>query len=250
MAKQIDYPRASLKNSLQLAKAVDDLGGSCSTEMAADKLNKKVSGAFTALVGSAARFGLISSKKGQLETSELYRDYKLAYSTDEANKAVASAFLRPPLFQHVFDRFEGRELPISHFEKLLIREFSVPESSSSRVAKYFLEGAKQCGLLGANHILEANPSDELIASEENTDAQIETSNNYAQEPKQAENKNQNMNHDVMDDDSSFSVRIKGPGMDSVIVINEEEDLLIVRAMLKKVEKRLSSIDQTVWGDES
>ncbi|WP_220387534.1 hypothetical protein, partial [Alloalcanivorax xenomutans] len=27
MAKQIDYPRASLKNSLELAKAVDDLGG-------------------------------------------------------------------------------------------------------------------------------------------------------------------------------------------------------------------------------
>ena len=48
-------------------------------------------------------------------------------------------------------------------------------------------------------------------------------------------------------EGKFTVRIKGPGMDSLIVINEEEDLLIVKAMLRKVEKRLAVEGE--WGDD-
>lgn len=249
MAKQIDYPRASLKNSLELAKAVDDLGGNCSIEMAADKLNKKVSGAFHALVASAVRFDFITSKKGQLETSRLYRDYKLAYSKEEADKALATAFLKPPLFHRVVERFEGRELPLTHFEKLLIREFDVPEAISSRVSKYFLDGAKQCGILGANNVLEINVSKNgVIEAEDDTEAADEDSKTSQQDKTKTQNKIIEKNQEVITSDTDYSVRIKGPGMDSVIVIHEEEDLLIVQAMLKKVQKKLASIEDSVWGD--
>ena len=37
------------------------------------------------------------------------------------------------------------------------------------------------------------------------------------------------------------MRIKGPGIDSLIVVNEEEDLDIVDVMLKKVKKRLETM---------
>lgn len=241
MGKQIDYPRASLKNSVDLAQAIDDLGGKCSIEMAADKLSKKVSGAFQALVGSAVRYGLISSKKGELEVSGLFRDHKLAYSKEEADVALTIAFLTPPLFRSVFDRFEGRELPVSHFEKLLIREFGVPDQISSRVSKYFLEGAKQCALLSADNQLNAktaslNTTDDLEDKDETSSDEdagtIDTPSN-----------------DVVDDDGKYSVRIKGPGMDSVIVVNDEEDLLIIKAMLKKVEKKFKASDEPVWGDD-
>jgi hypothetical protein len=247
MAKQIDYPRATLKNSLELAQAIDDLGGQCSIEMAADKLNKKVSGAFQALVGSAARYGLVSNKKGQLQTSALFRDHKLAYSKEEADVALTLAFLNPPLFRSIFDRFEGRELPISHFEKLLIREFSVPEQISSRVSKYFLDGAKQCALLGADNTLKAGSA----GGGENTvnDDEAEDAKETESKPVDGSLNNTDINQDVIEDDSKYSVRIKGPGMDSVIVVNEEEDLLIIKAMLKKVEKKFISVDEHVWGDE-
>lgn len=250
MAKQIEYPRASLKNSLELAKAVDDLGGNCSTEMAADKLNKKVSGAFTALVGSAVRFELITSKKGQLETSQLYRDYKLAYSKDEANKALTAAFLKPPLFHRIFERFQGRELPLTHFEKLLIREFEVPDAISSRVSKYFLDGAKQCGLLGANHVLSANTVENgVIEAEDDAETGDEETDISQQNQAKVQNKINEQNQEVTARDTDYSVRIKGPGMDSVIVIHEEEDLLIVQAMLKKVQKKLAALEDPVWGDD-
>lgn len=248
MAKQIDYPRASLKNSLELAHAIDDLGGKCSTEMAAEKLNKKVSGAFQALIGSAVRYGLITSKKGQLEISSLFRDYKLAYSKEEADAALTLAFLTPPLFKNIFDRFEGRELPVSHFEKLLIREFHVPDQISSRVSKYFLDGAKQCALLGADNQLKAGTTSGSDTSEDCED-DIDNSVDGDTLDNGEIALNIEKNQDFIKEGGKFSVRIKGPGMDSLILVNEEEDLLIIKAMLKKVEKKFIAAEEPEWGDE-
>lgn len=251
MAKQIEYPRASLKNSLELAETVDDLGGTCSIEMAADKLNKKVSGAFQALIGSAVRYGLITSKKGQLEITGLFRDHKLAYNKEESDIALSLAFLAPPLFRQIFDRFEGRELPVSHFEKLLMREFGVPDQISSRVSKYFLEGAKQCALLTADNKLKAGaPGGEGVSSSDGGADDEENELDTASENTPNKNQNSAIDQETIEKEGRFSVRIKGPGMDSVIVVNDEEDLLIIKAMLKKVEKKIASSDDTEWGDDA
>lgn len=241
MSKIIDYPRGPLKSCLDIAQAVDALGGRCSNEMAADKLNKKVSGAWQALVGSATRYGLIYNKKGTLETTTLYRNYKLAYSKDEASIVLTQAFLMPPLFKNIFERFQGRELPISHFEKLLIREFGVPDQISSRVAKYFLEGAKQCGLLGANNLLSAPSSfrEEAIDTFENDSESTNSMQENAKTGQMIETQDELKSQESLAEDGKFSVRIKGPGMDSVIVVNDEEDLLIIKAMIKKVEKKFA-----------
>jgi|GEM_PF-1359064 len=250
MARQIDYPRASLKNTLELAQAIDDLGGKSSTDMAADKMNKKVSGAFQALIGSASKFGLVTSKKGQLEVTELYREYKLAYSKEEAGKILIEAFLTPPLFGNIFERFNGRELPVAHFEKLLIREFGVPDQISSRVSKYFLEGAKQCALLGTDNVLRVEAGEE-DDTEEQPEANRKASQPHKDTVKTGAAVGQHGVQDQIAEDGKFSVRIKGPGMDSVIVVNEEEDLLIIRAMLKKVEKKFSEYtDEPIWGDDA
>lgn len=246
MPKKIDYPRATLKNSLELAQAIDDLGGKCSTEMAADKLNKKVSGAFHALIGSAVRFGLIASKKGELEVTGLFRDHKLAYSKEEADMALTLAFLTPSLFRSIFDRFEGRELPVSHLEKLLIREFDVPDQISSRVSKYFIEGAKQCALLDANNQLNANtPKQNQITG----GVELEAPEGLVNTNNSSDSIDTQKNPDDIEEDGKFSVRIKGPGMDSVIVVNEEEDLLIINAMLKKVERKFTASIEPVRSDD-
>lgn len=251
MPKQVDYPRASMKNCFVLADAVNELGGQSSAAMAADKLNKQsTSGAYKALIGAAVKYGLLINKKGQLVVSELYRDVKLAYDEKEATKVTQKAFLSPPLFNAVFVRFENKSLPINHFEKLLIREFDVPEQLASRVANYFLEGAKQCEMLGEGNVLsrEKEAIGDVIENEADVsssdiyqstyDATVATGN--ATPPNVHTNSEQ-----VVEEDGKFSVRIKGPGMDTLLVINEEEDLLIVKAMLKKVERQL-----TVEGDFS
>ena len=42
-------------------------------------------------------------------------------------------------------------------------------------------------------------------------------------------------------DGEFSITIAGPGLNSTLVIREPEDLLIVDAMLKKVERKLEAV---------
>ncbi|QDT78094.1 hypothetical protein Mal35_15250 [Gimesia maris] len=239
MSKQIGYPRATLKNCLQLAKAVDELGGDCSTELAADKLNKKMGGAYQALIASAVKYRLILNKRGQLEVDQLFRDYKLAYSAEDEKRALRKAFLSPPVFDDVYQKFSGKALPVSHFEKLLIREYGVPDPMGSRVAKYFIEGAKQCGLLGADNKLEAEGAvSEDLPSFDESDSEAEIGGEIvgseiwsgALDPNSVE-------------EGKFSVLIKGPGINSNIVVNEVDDLLIVDAMLRKVKKSFEAGDQ-------
>ncbi|QXI53869.1 hypothetical protein [Pseudomonas alvandae] len=260
MPKQIDYPRASLKSCLAVAQAVNDLGGECSSALAGDKLNKQhTSGAFKGLIGAAVKYSLITNKLGQLKVTQLFRDIALAYDEDEGKQARMKAFLSPPLFRAIHDRFQSKTLPVAHFEKLLIREFGVPDQFASRVEGYFLEGAKQCGLLGEDNVLSSshpNAANEVIENGKNGDdseqsAPIEKtvalpSATSATHSAPAVNNQPILEHNRHREpelEGKFTVRIMGPGMDSLIVINEEEDLLIVKAMLRKVEKRLAVEDE-------
>lgn len=242
MPKIIEYPRASLKNCLVLADAIDELGGQCVTELAADRLKKKVSGAFVALIGSAVKYGLVVSKKNQLSTTQLYRDIKLAYDEQERAKFTQKAFLCPVLFSNIYKRFINKKLPIEHFEKMLIREFSVADKIASQVSGYFIEGAKQSQLLDAENVLQGIAIDGIDGVSNNEEFVHQTidndvvSNQTEQDSSGAETAEMQC---IPDFSNVFSVRIKGPGMDSTITVNEEEDLIIVQAMLRKVEKRLT-----------
>lgn len=241
MPKQIDYPRATLKNSLELAHAVDRLGGKSSLEMVAEALNKKVSGAFQALVGATAKYGLIVNKQGQLETTALFRNQKLAYSEKERMAVLSEAFMKVPLFREICSRFENKPLPVSHFEKLLVREFGVPDQMGSRVAKYFLDGAKQCNLIGPDHIVRTA---EVLMRGDEGDREVSDDYRAVGDPDQETpaptifGGKTSVPDQTATRPGEYSVRITGPGMDSVIAVHDEEDLPIVRAMLKKVEKKL------------
>lgn len=233
MAIVIDYPQAALKSSLELARAVDELGGRCTTEMAAEKLGMKMGGGYRALVGAAVKYGLITSKSGYLETTAVFKDYKLAYSAEEAEKVLQKCLLQPPVFQQVYQRFKGRELPLGHFEKLLIKEFGVAEAASSRVTKYFVDGLKMCGLLGAGNVL---LDTEFTGSAQSTDEEESPVNEHFR-PDRSNGVEAALPEHAKS--SQYTVRISGPGMDSVVAIHEPDDLEIVEIMLRKVRRQLS-----------
>jgi hypothetical protein len=233
MPRQIDYPRGSLKSATLLAKGIDELGGSCKVESAAESLGKKRGGAFQALVGAAVKYGLIENKRGQLSVTPLYREYKLAYNKQEQDAFAQQAFLRVPLFRAIYERFREQRLPVDHFERLLIREFEVPEAVASRVGKYFIEGAKLIGLLNADNSFSRPQSGTTVPSSDAEDTTIDTPED---EPEKVVSDKRLLDSFVSPE--NFTVRISGPGMDLVLAVNEEEDLAIVATMLKKVEKKL------------
>lgn len=153
MPKLIDYPRTSYTGAWEVAEVVDDTGGKCALETCARKLNRKVSGSFKAIVGSAVKFGLLTSKRELLTTTTLFRRIKHAYDKQEELLFHREAFLTPPLFTQLCRKFRSRELPVAMLDVLLIREFDVEEINAQGVAKAFIEGARMVGLLNEDSIV-------------------------------------------------------------------------------------------------
>jgi hypothetical protein len=153
MPKLIDYPRTSYTGAWEVAEVVDDTGGKCALETCARKLNRKVSGSFKAIIGSAVKFGLLTSKREMLTTTTLFRRIKHAYDKQEELVFHREAFLTPPLFTQLCRKFRSRELPVAMLDVLLIREFDVEEINAQGVAKAFIDGARMVGVLDENNIV-------------------------------------------------------------------------------------------------
>ncbi|RZJ90012.1 MAG: hypothetical protein EOO60_09410 [Hymenobacter sp.] len=153
MPKLIDYPRTSYTGAWEIAEVVDDTGGKCALETCARKLNRKVSGSFKAIVGSAVKFGLLTSKRELLTTTTLFRRIKHAYDKQEELLFHREAFLTPPLFTQLCRKFRSRELPVAMLDVLLIREFGVEEINAQSVAKAFIDGARMVGVLDEHNIV-------------------------------------------------------------------------------------------------
>ena len=153
MPKLIDYPRTNYSGAWELAEITDDTGGKCAIETAARKLNRKVSGSFKAIIGSAVKFGLVTSKRDLLTTTTLFKRIKHAYDKQEELLFHREAFLNPPLFTQVCRKFRSRELPVQMLDVMLIREFGVEEINAPGVAKAFVEGCRMVGLLNDHNIV-------------------------------------------------------------------------------------------------
>jgi len=153
MPKLIDYPRTSYTGAWEVAEVVDDTGGKCALETCARKLNRKVSGSFKAIVGSAVKFGLLTSKRELLATTTLFRRIKHAYDKQEELVFHREAFLTPPLFTQLCRKFRARELPVAMLDVLLMREFSVEEINAQSVAKAFIDGARMVNLLDEHDLI-------------------------------------------------------------------------------------------------
>ncbi|MCB2377008.1 hypothetical protein LGH70_05410 [Hymenobacter sp. BT635] len=153
MPKTIDYPRTSYMSAWEIAEVVDDTGGKCAIETCARKLNRKVSGSFKAIIGSAVKFGLVTSKRELLTTTNLFRRIKHAYDKQEEKVFHREAFLHPPLFTQICRKFRNRELPVHMFDVMLIREFGVEEINAQVVSKAFVDGARMVGVMDERNVV-------------------------------------------------------------------------------------------------
>lgn len=232
MPKTVGYTFASLDKCLELAQAVDELGGNSSVELCADRLGKQVSGGFRQIIQSAVKYGLVDSQSGILSTTSLFKEIKLAYNDAEKDKLLQTAFLNVPLFKMLCDRFNKQVIPVSHFNKLLIKEYDVREHMGQRVKTHFIEGAKKVGLMSPDNRISL-PN--LGSSD---------SNDNLNKPDADELKTKNKEHKsefsslVAQEAASYSVEILGPNICSKISVSDAEDLEIAKSLLDMIAKKL------------
>lgn len=235
MPKVVEYPRRSLSDALELAEAVSGLGGRCSIPTCADSMQKRMGGAFSAVISAAVKYGLVTSKSGQLAVTDQFNKYRLAYNEVEKRNLLKQAFLSVPLFSQVFNRFRDEKLPGEILNKVLIREFDVNENIASAIRRYFIEGATATGLLTEDgRLVESS----VVEEEEPTPDD--------DEPEHEEHAPQPTDSPVepLGSDEEFSITIAGPGLRSTLVIRDPQDLQIVEAMLKKVRGKLGTAGDT------
>jgi hypothetical protein len=190
----------------------------------------KVSGAFQAQIGGAVKYGLIASSKGTLSITQLYKDYKLAYTDEDAQSVVQRMFLNVPVFRSVYEKFVGSKLPTDILDKFLIKEFGVEENIASRVAGYLVDGARMGKLIGEDGTVVGGKTD-ITPRVPDPEQPQEDDSKGKLDPPPALNTNE------------YSVHFRGPGMDSKITVHDEDDLAIVLATLNKVKKKLGEAIQ-------
>ena len=236
MPRIVDYPRAALDRSLELAAAVEELGGECSLEAAADRLGASPGGAFGALVSTAAKYGWIAIRRGRLRTEPRYRTYRLAYDDAERRAALTEALRNVPLYDRLLERFGDRTLPEDRLPRLLVREFGVPESAAGRVSGWFVDAAVAAGLLAGGQLrssptgtpartviptspVTTSPAPTLTTTTPLTPGALAPSGGDARPLR-------------------YTIRISGPDLDSTVEVGELADLELARALLAKVERAL------------
>jgi hypothetical protein len=214
------------------------MGGECTDESLADAMGNKLGGAFRALIYSAQKYGFVTYSKGRVKTEPLYQDYKLAYTDAQKQEALRKAFLSVPLFDSLAKRLSGQTVP-PHIEKLLIREHDVVNEMAARVADYFTEGGRDSGIVSGSGMVNADPQNITItpgAGSANLQAQtasVTTASASLSDAPQVSPVTVR----------GYTVRVTGPGIDSTIAIKDEDDVLIVESMLKKVRKLLAVEDE-------
>lgn len=242
MPKIITYPKASQSKSLTLAKAVNSLGGTCSQELAAEKIGMKPGGGFNVILSGGVKYGFLTNKRGELSVTSLLRELCHAYTEEETKEFLKQSLLSVPLYKDLVNRFPGNHLPVEILDKLLIREMGVDAFWASKVAKYFIADARNCGLLSENNqiIIENDKLKEPQHSDETESNDLDATG-CDKEESSAIPPPASILKDQIHDSNEFIVSIKGPGMNTTITITDEDDMLIVETTLNKIKKQMATM---------
>jgi hypothetical protein len=211
MPKTVDYPRASLAKSLSLAEAVYELGGSTTIEICAEHMDRRVGGGFRDIVSAAVKYGLVTTSKGSIRTTQLFKEYHLGYTDQEKIDILRGAFSNVPLFNEICARFDGRAIPLEILDRLLVREFDVTQQVASKVSKHFLEAAKSTGIVSDDNLVN------LVTEPSDAACETQPSKIVAQINATEQSDVVNISARVSGNDS-YSVIISGPGMNHTITI--------------------------------
>jgi len=136
------------------------------------------------------------------------------------------------------NKFKNKEFPTQMLDKILIRELNVQEDIASRVANYFIKGATYCALLINNRLVEINSveNNEVSDEKEVVESPVIT---VAKSAGPFYGGGEFIQSQSFPNDSkSFIVHIYGHGIDSKLVVNDDDDLIIVEATLNKLRKKL------------
>ncbi|MBB6485376.1 hypothetical protein [Rhizobium lusitanum] len=141
----IDFPYISLEGATEVARAIYARCGfgSCDQDELAAQMNQTLSGAFRMKTGAAKIFGLV--EKDGRSAFRLSEIGKRIVSAETEQSAKVDAFLCVPLYQQIYDRFRGRNLPPAKALEREMETMGVPRKQTDRARQAFEKSAQYAG---------------------------------------------------------------------------------------------------------
>ena len=141
---RIAFPYAALDSVIEVVEVLHQrYGTQCELAQLADALNTTVeSGSFRSTVSAARIFGLIRTQSKVAKLTEV--GIAIVDSATSADANVA-AFFSVPLYQAIYDKYEGRRLPPDAGLEAEIRALGVTEKSVARARQTLQRSAGTAG---------------------------------------------------------------------------------------------------------
>lgn len=159
MATALDtakYPLVTFAQSLRLAEAVRD-GGGTNTDVPKSVIahalqQAESSGGFGQRIMSARSFGMIEGR-GSYRLTEAGRKYFYPENEAQKQQAALTFFASPSTFSDIIKRFDGGKVEAKMLANILRRELDISESWKDRVAGTFIKTAQAVGAMDASGYL-------------------------------------------------------------------------------------------------
>lgn len=167
---EIEFPYSDLESAAELARMLHSKAGtSCDDDELAAWLNQSAGGGTYRSRRSAARmFGLIDISQGKIVLTDLGRDISEARTERGAR---GEAFLKPELYQAMYESGRGRILPPPPAIERQMEQMGVSPKQKDRARQVFQKSAAYAGFIDAatgRFIKPGNGNAERAADQEDT----------------------------------------------------------------------------------
>lgn len=145
MPKIINYPSGcSFKESLEIARLVNKVGGKSNIGFIADNLGvKENTGGFRSKISGAIKYGMIEKKRDAIFLTDIGEKYFHPIRESDKEDALKESILSVPIFKEIIHNCQGQEIDKKLIESMLVRLFDVNNKIAGKVAWYFFKANEE-----------------------------------------------------------------------------------------------------------
>lgn len=229
--RSVKYPYYGLSACLDFAALIDQLAGRAEASenavLSALNINSPKNNSYTYKISSAVQFGLVEKKGTGIKITDTGRLILYPPEGEEQKKElIRQAFLAPPLYQKLYERYNRKHLPPTLPNVLL--DMGIARNKIDRTAKEFISSAHFAEILDDNNTLSL-----LNSNSEEKDSEKESL-------KKQDNPIEHKVFENKTDENSYVVSVKGPGVDLNIEIKEKNDIEQVELLKTILERKMTS----------
>ncbi|MDG4899676.1 MAG: hypothetical protein EOQ64_02350 [Mesorhizobium sp.] len=181
----IDFPYVSLEGAVEVARAIYSrcAFSSCDQDELAAEMGQTLSGAFRMKTGAAKTFALV--EKDGRSAFRLSDIGKRIVAPETERSARVEAFLAVPLYNQIYEKFRGHNLPPMKALEREMETLGVPAKQTDRARQAFERSAQYAGFSDSGKDRLVRPRMEQTAASESAPVAAERSTSVPPQERRA-----------------------------------------------------------------